>query len=62
MEKDSDVSLVVVDNPNTTPVEIAPYVLAAEAFGYAPEIITDSSQPSFGDFLCHQLHGVVTLS
>lgn len=40
MKKDSGIDLIVVDNTNTTPVEIAPYMLAAEAFGYAPEIIT----------------------
>lgn len=34
------VNLVVVDNTNTTVAEIAPYVLAASAFGYEHEIIT----------------------
>jgi ABC-type oligopeptide transport system ATPase subunit len=33
-------NLVVVDNTNTTVAEIAPYVLAASAFGYEHEIIT----------------------
>ena len=31
---------VVVDNTNTTAVEIAPYVLGAQAFGYHPSILT----------------------
>ncbi len=34
------VNLVVVDNTNTTVAEIAPYVLAASAFGYEHEILT----------------------
>lgn len=32
--------LVVVDNTNTTDVEIAPYILGAQAFGYEAEIVT----------------------
>lgn len=31
---------VIVDNTNTTAVEIAPYVLGAQAYGYSPKIIT----------------------
>jgi predicted ABC-type ATPase len=38
----SDVSLIVVDNTNTTSEEITPYVLGAQAFGYECEIITVS--------------------
>lgn len=30
---------VVVDNTNTTPMEISPYYLAAQAFGYDAEIV-----------------------
>lgn len=33
-------NLVVVDNTNTTEVEIAPYILGAQAFGYVAEILT----------------------
>ena len=36
----SGVPHVVVDNTNTTSEEIAPYVLAAQAFGYEVEIVT----------------------
>lgn len=31
--------LVIVDNTNTTPMEISPYYLAAQAFGYDAEIV-----------------------
>ncbi len=33
-------NLIIVDNTNTTVAEIAPYVLAASAFGYEHEILT----------------------
>lgn len=36
----SDYHLVVVDNTNTTAVEIAPYILGAQAYGWEAEIIT----------------------
>lgn len=36
----NDTDLVVVDNTNTTAVEIAPYILGAQAYGYEVEIIT----------------------
>lgn len=32
--------VIFVDNTNTTVEEIAPYYLAAEAYGYEPEIVT----------------------
>jgi predicted ABC-type ATPase len=38
--QDHDCGLVIVDNTNTTTTEIAPYMLAAEAFGWAPRIVT----------------------
>lgn len=34
------VSTLVVDNTNTTVMEISPYVLGAQAFGYSPKVIT----------------------
>jgi hypothetical protein len=37
--------LIIVDNTNTTSEEIAPYVLGAEAFGYAVEIVTMLERP-----------------
>lgn len=37
---ESECELVVVDNTNTTDVEIAPYILGAQAFGYEVEIRT----------------------
>lgn len=36
----SEDRLVIVDNTNTTAVEIAPYMLAADAFGYLAEVHT----------------------
>lgn len=36
----NDTPLVVVDNTNTTAVEIAPYILGAQAYGYDVEVIT----------------------
>jgi predicted ABC-type ATPase len=38
-----DVSLVIVDNTNTTEAEISPYYLAAQAFEYQCEIMTVST-------------------
>lgn len=38
---------VVVDNTNTTVMEIAPYMLAAQAFGWEAEIITLSIPDPF---------------
>lgn len=36
----NETEMVVVDNTNTTAVEIAPYILVAQAYGYEVEIIT----------------------
>jgi hypothetical protein len=36
----AEFNIIFVDNTNTTSVEIAPYVLAAGAFGYTHNIIT----------------------
>ena len=36
----SKVDHVVVDNTNTTTEEIAPYILAAQAYGYEVEVVT----------------------
>jgi AAA domain len=36
----SDLSQIIVDNTNLTAWELAPYVLAAEAYGWDSEIIT----------------------
>ncbi len=36
----SSYDLVVVDNTNTTAVEIAPYILGAQAYGWEVEILT----------------------
>ena len=33
------VDLVIVDNTNTTAIEIAPYILGAQAFGYHAEVL-----------------------
>ncbi len=35
-----ETEMVVVDNTNTTAVEIAPYILVAQAYGYEVEVIT----------------------
>lgn len=32
-------SIVIVDNTNTTPVDVSPYMLGASAFGYKAEIL-----------------------
>lgn len=45
--------LIFVDNTNTTSVEIAPYVLAAGAFGYTHNIIT---------FRCKDMGDIRTLT
>lgn len=37
---DHVIDIVVVDNTNTTVAEIAPYMLAASAYGYEAEIVT----------------------
>jgi len=36
----NECEMVIVDNTNTTAVEIAPYILVAQAYGYEAEIIT----------------------
>lgn len=36
----NDTDLVVVDNTNTTAVEVSPYILGAQAWGYEVEVLT----------------------
>jgi len=38
-ELSDETELVIVDNTNSTPVEIAPYMLGASAFGYEAKIV-----------------------
>lgn len=55
------VSLVVVDNTNTTAEEIAPYILGAQAFGYEVEIrtlLTDMTSDKVVALSDRNLHGV----
>lgn len=47
---------VVVDNTNTSPVEIAPYVLVGEALGAEVEILTIRAAPKVA--YARQTHGV----
>jgi len=55
----SEIDVVVVDNTNTTAVEIAPYVLAAEAFHYEAEIITLMCEDDFVETCAaRNAHGV----
>jgi predicted kinase len=49
-------SLIVVDNTNTTAIEISPYMLPAESFGYSVEIITLDVQPY--EAADQNIHGV----
>lgn len=53
-------NFVIVDNTNTTAVEIAPYMLAASAFEYEPEIITimPNGWSDLGQALARNVHGV----
>jgi hypothetical protein len=52
--------LIIVDNTNTTPEEIAPYVLGAQAFDYQPEIveIQVSTDDDLQKCLVRNQHGV----
>jgi len=50
------VEMVVVDNTNTTPIEIAPYVLGGEAHGYAVEIVRVLCDPEVA--AARNTHGV----
>jgi len=48
--------LVVVDNTATTIAEVAPYMLAAQAYGYDAEIITLRCDPAIA--ASRNIHGV----
>lgn len=48
--------LIVVDNTNTSNVDVAPYVQPAEAFGYEVEIITIKVDPAIA--AARNVHGV----
>lgn len=52
--------LIVVDNTNTTAVEIAPYILGAQAYGWDVEIITLTCQTDDDVKVCaaRNSHGV----
>ncbi len=53
--------LIVVDNTNLSAHEIAPYMLAAAAYGYEAEIITMPRPDSFEQFQAHAdrcVHGL----
>lgn len=50
---------IIVDNTNTTAIEIAPYVLAAQAYGWEVEIITIwCNERVFDKVAARNVHGV----
>jgi predicted kinase len=51
-----DLDLIVVDNTNTTEVEVAPYMLAAQAFGYEAKVVTVTCDPKIA--AARNTHGV----
>ena len=52
----SDSDVLVVDNTNTTSVEISPYMLAADAFGAESEVVTVKCDPMVAH--ARNTHGV----
>lgn len=62
-ETDADtrrVDLIVVDNTNTTPHEVSPYMLAAQAFGFEAAVHRVLCDPAVA--AARNLHGVPTPS
>jgi predicted kinase len=57
-EMQSGRGCIVIDNTNITAVEIAPYVLAAQAFGHTVEIVNVTCAVGIAD--ARGVHGVPT--
>jgi len=52
----NNADMVIVDNTNTTPMEISPYMLAAQAFGYEAEVHRIECDPDVA--AARNTHGV----